>query len=337
MAAVAAADYQRGSGDTMKPEGDFVTCRLFALNSALSKRERAIAMLNDSQPTVSAAELERQRRDALCPSEKADAISFDWARIGFGIALAGGFYPMVLAAILTTFAAVMFAWDVLFEGGAGMDYDEFIGITLSIGLYTILAAMIGFLWSGVVAVLTLPVVYLIAWSLNLRASIVRVGAFAGGLVGFICVLPALLSVPWVRTSVGDVLEITATISLGPMLAIVAGQIGGAWGGHTSREFGPTRTWHEVAQPALWSASSAGHAEVSESPRRIQFGIRHLLWIAVWLSLLLTLIRICQIPYDLFLPLTLGWLAFQSAAMWVGGRLARWWMQRRERRRQSRST
>ena len=65
-------------------------------------------MLNESSMPVAeatAAERERARRDALCPSERVDAISYDWARVGFGIVLAGGSYPIVLAAI---FAAVGF-------------------------------------------------------------------------------------------------------------------------------------------------------------------------------------------------------------------------------------
>ena len=38
---------------------------------------------------------------------------------------------------------------------------------------------------------------------------------------------------------------------------------------------------------------------------------------MWLSLLLSLIRLCGIPYEFILPLLLGWLLFQMMTLSLG--------------------
>jgi hypothetical protein len=62
----------------------------------------------------------------------------------------------------------------------------------------------------------------------------------------------------------------------------------------------------------------------------------LLWISFWVSVLLTVIRLCGIPFEFVLPLLAGWAIYQAGTLWLGGkivpRLAAW---RRERA--SRST
>jgi hypothetical protein len=55
---------------------------------------------------------------------------------------------------------------------------------------------------------------------------------------------------------------------------------------------------------------------------LQFGTRHLLWIAAWLSLLLSIIRLSGVPFEFALPLLAGWVVYQGATLWIGGRLAR---------------
>ncbi len=285
------------------------------------------------ESSASAAETERMRRGTLCPSERADAISYDWARIGFGIVLAGGAYPIVVAVIVLAFMLVVALLSARSIGGV----DDGLELVIAFGASTLAAALGGILWSGLVTALTLPIVYVVAWSLSLHTSIVRIGAFAGGLVGFICVLPLTLSVPWFDFN-GDFWEVVVMASLGPMLTTVLGQLGGAWGGSKSRELGPGRDLNMLVGSAAGEPTTGNPTDVHELARpSLQFGIRHLLWISVWLSLLLALIRLSGIPYELFLPLLLAWLLFQSATLWMGGkllpRLARW----RERRRQFRST
>jgi hypothetical protein len=298
----------------------------------------APVMLDDTLTNPSAADLERLRREALTPSQRIDVISYDWARIGMGIALAGGAYPLVLATIFAAFGAITFVWSNVAGYQNGPRLSEGIEVVVMLLVYSFVSGLIGVLWSGFVTVLTLPVIYLVAWSLSLQTSIVRLGAFAGGLVGFICVLPLTLSVPWVNFG-GDVWQIVFVVSLGPMLATVLGQLGGTWGGSKSRELGPAHAWQQslvgsaAPEPADGEPSD-GHG--SDRPR-LQFGIRHLLWISVWLSLLLALIRICGIPFELILPLLICWLLFQSAAMWAGGLLVQKLVQWRAQRQQFRST
>jgi hypothetical protein len=287
--------------------------------------------------SASAAELERMRRDTLCPSERADAISYDWARIGFGIALAGGAYPLVLAAIFAAVGTMSLAWNALAGNQYGPKIGESFEMLVALGMYSVCGGMVGILWSGLVTVLTLPIVYLFAWSLSLHTSIVRIGAFAGGLVGFICVLPLTLSKPWPNFD-GDFWQVVVIASLGPMLTTVLGQLGGAWGGSKSRAIGPARDWNLLVGPAAGEPTTGNPTDVHELARpSFQFGIRHLLWISVWLSLLLALIRVCGIPFELVLPLLIGWLAFQSAALWIGGLLVQRIVSWRARRRQFRST
>ena len=70
----------------------------------------------------------------------------------------------------------------------------------------------------------------------------------------------------------------------------------------------------MVDAAAESASSETHEP------RLQFRIHHLLWISVWCSLLLTAIRLGGIPFGYVLPLVAGWVVYQSATMWLGGKL-----------------
>jgi hypothetical protein len=54
----------------------------------------------------------------------------------------------------------------------------------------------------------------------------------------------------------------------------------------------------------------------------QFQIRHLLWITVWLSLLLSAIRLSGIPYGLMLQVLVLWLGFQMITLYLGSRILR---------------
>ena len=60
-----------------------------------------------------------------------------------------------------------------------------------------------------------------------------------------------------------------------------------------------------------------------TPRpRLQFRIHHLLWISVWLSVLLALIRLCGLPFEFTLPILVGWIVYQAATLWLGGKIVR---------------
>jgi Kef-type K+ transport system membrane component KefB len=87
----------------------------------------------------------------------------------------------------------------------------------------------------------------------------------------------------------------------------------------------------VERPAI-SSSTNGWL----SYPRIQFGIRHLLVIGIWLSLLLTAIRLSGVDFQVALSVVIAWLIYQAVTLWVGGWLVHWFG-RRKARRQSRST
>lgn len=263
--------------------------------------------------------MEQARRAALCPSEHADVVSYDWGRIGVGIVFAGAAYPILLAMFI---AIAVVGWSIL-NLAPNSAMEDGVNFVFGLAAYSLVAAMIGVLWSGFVAVLTLPVIYSVAKTLSLRTSIVRLGAFSGGLVGFICTLPLSLELPW-STFPSDIWQFILATTVGPGLATVLGQLGGAWGGNRSRQAG-----QDVNKQLLRAMTSRTAGEPSpdaaaalddEDGRPFQFGIRHLLWVSVWLSLLLALIRLCGIPYQLMLPLLLGWAAFQTASIWIGERL-----------------
>jgi hypothetical protein len=58
---------------------------------------------------------------------------------------------------------------------------------------------------------------------------------------------------------------------------------------------------------------------------------------VWASIVLTLVRLSGIPFNLMLPVLLGWVAFQALTLVAGKQLAAWYHQRRTEIATSRST
>jgi len=241
-----------------------------------------------------------------------------WSSIALGIILAGGVYPIVLALIAALVGVILDPPSI----------PELIGTVVILTIYALISAVIGLIWTNVVVVATLPAMLLVVWSLGMRGSLIWFGAFWGGLVGFAAVLPFLLVLP-----VAD--ELIVSLAVGPALTTVLGQLGGAWGGRRA-----TRRidWYQraLAQASVIDAAEAsepaeckhGGDDVWAKPVWFQFGIRHLMWAAVWLSVLLSLIRLLGLPFEFILPLLGGWLGYQAATLWLGGMLARrlgpWW-------------
>jgi hypothetical protein len=112
---------------------------------------------------------------------------------------------------------------------------------------------------------------------------------------------------------------------------LANQLGGAWGGKKSEPF-DRQYARAVALAAIFqrkdSVNESSHALTANAKPALQFGIRHLLWIAGWVSLLLSVIRLSGVPFEYVLPLLVGWLAYQAATLRLGlllmPRLVAWW-------------
>jgi hypothetical protein len=233
--------------------------------------------------------------------------------IGPGIALAGAAYPLLLA---FGYPVVAFVYLLTSRATWGDFNEALIGPLL----FSLFGAGIGLVWATIVAFAILPLVYLFVRSLELRGSIVRLGAFCGGLVGFVAVMPFFIGA---MSGITDTLaEIALIVLLGPALTTIVGQLGGAWGGWRTR-------WYEraVAQAAIAKRGRPEELPANISTdyghpnhHRLQFGIRHLLVISIWISVLLTGIRLSGLDYRSVLLLIGGWSVYQMATLWVGGLL-----------------
>lgn len=262
-----------------------------------------------------------------------DLTELKWNRIAWGIGLAGSAYAATLQQLQSTFTMVILVWSGFGNQFGGSESVWMAGAMMVSSVFQAwLMTAIGGGWAVVVAAVTLPIVYLFVWSLRIRGSAVWLGAFCGGLVAFLATLPMIVFLTGEVFSDADVLwPLVMMLLFGPGLATVVGQIGGAWGGnlaamHQARMCGHTASVATFgsSMPANLSAPESELA-VSEGdpPPRLQFRIHHIMWIALWLSVLLTVIRLCGVPFELMLPLILGWSLYQAATLWIGSRLGEW--------------
>jgi hypothetical protein len=129
------------------------------------------------------------------------------------------------------------------------------------------------------------------------------------------------------------LQVLILLVAGPGLTTILGQFGGAWGGAGAmRKFRRTLAansltdslseFEEVAFDGGNSSDSKGPISGIVERQPFQFGIRHLLWITFWLSLLLSAIRLSGVPFRYVIPLLAGWLAYQIATLYVGSHIVR---------------
>jgi hypothetical protein len=147
-------------------------------------------------------------------------------------------------------------------------------------------------------------VYFFSASLRLCGDIRLFGGAWGGLAGFVAVLPMALTL---RPSEVPLLAALLSLIVGPGLTTILGQIGGAWGARRSMPVLTNSAYERavllasVERPS--DAPSVRRISLDEGNEgqtaRLQFGIRHLLWITVWLSLLLTVIRLFGFPMRTF--------------------------------------
>jgi hypothetical protein len=250
------------------------------------------------------------------PKEPTLATRFWWKvySIAWGTALAGTAYPVIFASIGILVELI----GEMGQGGRSFRVEEaawFIGTAITLG------ALVGFIWTMFACMCILPIVYFFVRSLGLRGSVVRLGAFSGGLVGFVAVLPPFLVIlieqhqRWWQFPI--------TVLLGPVLTTVLGQMGGAWGAMRvgSYERAVAKDWadKQLATEDLTETLSA--ASDSVAPNRIQFRIWHLLVISIWISLMLTAIRLMGVDFRFALVLIFGWAVFQEVTLRLGKLLA----------------
>jgi hypothetical protein len=276
-------------------------------NAAQTANQAAYQTADQSAPRNS---------DPHKPSRK--LTSYNWVPIYGGIILAGAVYPIVFTHLFFT----VFILSAIVSGNA-QRIPDVPGLVGSFLIVAFAGTTVGAIWASVLCVFTIPVVYLFVRSLNLHGSAYWFGAAWGGLVGFLGVLPFVLQVPFDQIGRGGFYEAILAVVLGPGLATVIGQIGGAWGARRA-----------ARRPTIYHPfpSSGDELEAPDNPDRVtgasfQFRVRHLLWITVWISLLLSAIRLSGIPYGLMLQVLILWLGYQMITLYVGSwilrKLARW--------------
>jgi hypothetical protein len=250
----------------------------------------------------------------------------NWSSIGLGIVLAGGAYPLVVTVIYFVTGVAVVLWRQVSGVSDLPGIVDMFGVLVVLAVYLAVCSIAGVFWTSVVCLLTLPLVHLFALSLKLRINTTWLAAFSGGLVGFVAVLPVMLPMMLRMPASTDLLAVVAILALGPGVTTILGQLGGAWGARRDERLGAQRRRRQsLIASGKWLSPTDATAGTnqpgdSQSPRKFQFGIRHMLWIAVWLSLLLSVIRLSGIPFEFVLPLLVGWFVYQGATLWAGWRI-----------------
>lgn len=253
----------------------------------------------------------------------------DWSNISGGIVLAAFAYPFVLLASLSLVLTVV--WLV---AGRAQVLQAIVAIFVVGMVPGLFAAFFGMIWAGIVNACITHLLHAVIRSLELRPTVILYGAFKGGLVGFLSVLPLGY---FVHTPIVPMSEWAGPLLFGPCLATIVGQAGGAWGGRKANWYERAIASSQVAAVGREVTFVDEHAARSSNVARVhfRFGVRHMLWVTTWLSVLLALIRLAGIPFYISLAILFGWLLFQSLTLWLGGVLVRWlgpwWIQRRQGR------
>jgi hypothetical protein len=262
-----------------------------------------------------------------------DLTKYNWFDIGSGIILAGGAYPFVVAVIGIVIGTIVTIWTVITGGEFPSPTGELIGGIVMAMTFAFMGGIGGIIWAAIVTMVTGPVVYLFVRSLRIRGNVVWLGAVWGGLVGFLAMMPATLPLLGSFREFGSATGFIIILAAGPGLTTIVGQVGGTAGGRNA-----LRNWQRLSNcDAALAAMKANsgvaerESEIDKTAAPLRFGIRHLLWITFWMSLLLSVIRLSGIPFEYVLPLLAGWLAFQTATLYLGNWLGPWWARRRAAR------
>ena len=134
-------------------------------------------------------------------------------------------------------------------------------------------------------------------SLGGRPSATVFASFVGGLLGFLCTFPLVLE--FFVSPQASQNGFFLTLLIGPILATLMGQIGGAWGA-------------VFYEPTLYPAS-----------RRFQFSLYQLLILTLGISLALALLRLTGLLASPLLVYGIAWGVCQAISLWMIVALARW--------------
>lgn len=273
-------------------------------------------MSNASDFAASADSPPEATSQTLC--EVLETLPFEryaWRPAAISIHFAGALYPVLVGLMSVGFALVSSAPSLWKADASALEFMQFVVVAL---IYTFCGALIGFIWSAAVCLVVLPIAKLFARSLRIGARFELVMAICGGLVGFIAVIPLLALLLSGRDWEWEVL--IWVLPLGPGLATILGQLGGAMGAR--REVLVNRA---VLPP---DAPSNKHGP-------LQFGTRKLQWTCVWVSVLLTAFKLTGAPLEFALAVVTSWIVFQTLTLYVGWIIAtkawpRWhaWRSRR---------
>jgi hypothetical protein len=292
---------------------------------------------------------EAQNPDARLLSTLAEPIRFThddlmkhgWQSISLGILTAAAAYPVLIIFGYVAIGSVVFFWDQ-FQADSAPWHDA-----VQMAMYAIIAAVggayVSVIWTGIVVLFTFWIAQLVVWSLRLRVNPIWFGAVYGGLIGFIAALPVTLEFSATASS-GQDWSSLVMLALVPGIAIPLLQLGGAAGGRSAFDraayaVGVHRrllaiNWQPKVQRAALEAASR---LATPAAAHFQFSIAHLLWIAAWVSLLLTVIRLSGVPHELIWPVLLGGLAYQAITLWLGALILPPFLAWRAARRKTRST
>jgi hypothetical protein len=276
----------------------------------------------------------RNARRRLSPSDEPLYVLFkeELPNMILGVALAGGFCPIVMWAVFVILGIVQAIWY------GALPAMSLLSLVFSAIVCTIVGVIV-FIYATFVFVAVYWVVYWFVRSLQMRGNVIWLAAFSGGLAGFVAELPVFLPVLGTGPQVaGPHWGLMLAMILMAIPTTVMGQIGGAWGVWRGWSYERAVTAAAVVDSVEAVESRATESAVSRhvDEKWIQFRIWHLLVLSFWLSLLLTAIRLCGIDVVAGIVLLVGWAVFQAVTLLVGGLVVRRW-RRWNGRRQTRST
>ncbi|HEX4415994.1 MAG TPA: hypothetical protein VH107_20350 [Lacipirellulaceae bacterium] len=266
-----------------------------------------------------------------------DLASFGWTSIGRRIILAGALFPLIFVLFLNSISFV----EGVLNGRLWITAapPTIFGLLVALAAVGVIGGLIGFVWTCLTTIITLPVVHLAIWSLNIRTDWLKLAAFAGGLVAFIATLPCSTALPAIVT-VGAPPGAFRLMLLIPAIATIVGQYGALSGGRRAVHMREAKIASRRALIAIGS-SRFNFNEVStaneKEPLRFQFRISHLLWLGLWMSLLFTAIRLSRMRFGVFFSVLLAWLLYQWVTLFLGTMIGRHVLPRWRDWRQTRST